>query len=59
MWSVVGVLPGCIPLSHVSVAQMMSGLVKSKIAANSCFLSVMLRQLSVRIRRFVFFGRSW
>ena len=59
MWSVVGAFPGFMPRSHDSVAQMMSGFVYCSIAANSCVLLSMLQQFSVRMRRFVFFGRFW
>ena len=57
MWSVVGFLPGCMPWSHDSVAQTMSGLVYCSSAASSCVLLTILRQFSVSMRRFDFGGR--
>ena len=46
-----------IPLSQDSVPHTMSGFTYSSTAANSDCLSKTLLQLTVRIRRLVFFGR--
>ena len=50
-----GVFSGCIPCSHDSVPHtILSGFMYSRVAANSAFLSVMLWQFMLRMRRFSF-----
>ena len=49
-------LPSCIPFSHDSVPQMMSGLVSFIHAVNSAFVFTTLLQLTVIIRRLLFGG---